>query len=1705
MPELDKLPIADILKNSVESIRKGDIDTGRQGLMYVLQKDKTSIHAWLWLAYITEDIDKKLDCYEYILKLNPANETANRAIAKYSALKSSRVKAPSPEKISWMGTTIPEKGLESHTTLTIDEVEIKLNDARKDLLDLSLYNKLLNYHPLRSKGLEIIDERPVEVYRILVQEGRTMSFLPIDKENNFVEGEKTEQSAKSPELALTQPDNEGNGHTDRYTDNKLQTPYASDVLQNRLLSTFYTARTYIEEQGVNILFLALGMIRWYESDSSNEARKAPLILIPAELSRSDARSKFTVRFTEEDIEENLSLAAKLLTEFNIKLPKFPDDDQFDVDSYLKQVRSAIQTMPRWEVDQEAIALGFFSFGKFLMYHDLDLKSWPSEIKPNSHPVLKGLLVNGFHQEGDILPDDTDVDEYLPPENVNQVLDADSSQIIAILEANRGRNLVIKGPPGTGKSQTITNLIAEATAKHKKVLFVSEKMAALEVVKRRLNNVGLGDACLELHSNKTNKRTLLDELKRVMDLGCPKLDNPIDLGNLRKNRDKLNIYCKEVNEEIGDTHLTPYEVYGRLLLLRDSLLRIKPPQLAIQGIEAWPFERIQKGFSSIEELQAFIGKIGRPIDHPFWGCGVSTLLPSDQERVHNSVKAAIAAEKELVEESSKTAKVIHLPTPETQDDAQKILGILNYLIGSPNLKGVNVLSEVWTTDEPDLTKVIEAGSRVKEIRNRYQPILQSEAWSGDAASLRVELTEYSNKWWRFISPKYRGIQKQIRVYCRKPFPVDFKEELAILDAILEVKNLTNVVEGFKATGTSLFGDGWKGELTDWKWVFEVFEWQRGLNIKIQNGELPKEVLSIITSTPNYSSSLKDDCTRLENDLKKSKTCLGEVIAVLHLRESDRFGEGKSLANLSFSQKTSILRLWSEEIGRLHDISKLSELLSELETQGLQALIPIAIEWSEAATHLVNLLEYSWLTALIQRAFQERLTLSQFNGDMHEYYLQQFSQLDRAMLQQNRVLLANQHWRTIPRHEARGQLAVLNHEFAKKKRHKPIRTLLKETGNVIQILKPVFMMSPLSVAMYLSPGSVTFDMIIFDEASQIKPVDAFGSIIRGNQLIVVGDDHQLPPTTFFETGVDVDDDYYESVTMDIESILGLCCGQGMPQQMLRWHYRSKHESLITVSNCEFYENQLTVFPSPDKDRRSVGLVFHHLPDTKYDRGGNHKNIGEARAVAEAVMNHAHNAPDLTLGVAAFSVSQMEAVRDQLEILRRTNPSCEPFFMSHPEEPFFIKNLENVQGDERDVIYISIGYGRTEEGKLSMNFGPLNTEGGERRLNVLITRAKNRCEVFSNINADDIDLSRTNARGVHVLKRYLKYAETGLIDMPSLSKREMGSAFEEAVAIKLKSLGYQVDHQIGTVGFFIDLAVVDHNTPGKYLLGIECDGATYHSAHSARDRDRLRQEILESLGWRIHRIWSTDWFRNPEREIGKVQAAIASAQASLKTPILQKNDSKSEQIPIQIRRDDTPVLSPKKTIKAEPYSIAHLEIPAYRNNLHEVSADVMAEWIFKVVSIESPVHESEVLRRITDGAGVKRTGNRVEAAFQRGLETAIRRGQIIRKGTILWKPDTVHISIRTRALLPPSSRKLDLIPPEEIRLASILITESACGITKQELAGAVCELFGFARTTEGMVQVVDVVISELITRGSLVQQGEFLSVGKNPEYYKYLSAIH
>ena len=676
-------------------------------------------------------------------------------------------------------------------------------------------------------------------------------------------------------------------------------------------------------------------------------------------------------------------------------------------------------------------------------------------------------------------------------------------------------------------------------------------------------------------------------------------------------------------------------------------------------------------------------------------------------------------------------------------------------------------------------------------------------------------------------------------------------------------------------------------------------------------------------------------------------------------------------------------------------------------------------------------------------------------------------------------------------------MLNAEIARKRGHKPIRVLLDQAGPAIQQLKPVFMMSPLSVAQFLKPGGIQFDLLVMDEASQIEPVDSLGAIARVNQIVVVGDERQLPPTAFFKklTGEEDPEETDDGITIqakDAESILELCLAKGVPHRMLSWRYRSKHQSLIAVSNRELYENKLFIVPSPYDAVAGMGLKFNPMKDTAYDRGGTRTNPKEAKAVAEAVIHHAKNSPEQTLGVATFSVAQRQAVLKELELLRRANPDVEDFFSGASNEPFFVKNLENIQGDERDVIFISVGYGKTEQGYLAHAFGPLSGEGGERRLNVLISRAKLRCEVFCNFTGADIDLERSRARGVTALKLFLTFAQTGHFGLGEVTGEDFDSEFEIQVCERLQALGYDVKRQIGASGFRVDLAVSDPDKPGRFTLGIECDGAQFHSSRSARDRDRLRQQVLEAHGWIIHRVWSADWYLRPQAELKKIEDAIAAARAEWAARD-EDGYKPARAVPVSFeaeRVDDyevvTAVMEAGSTFVSDRNLYVEADFPVNRAiEPHETSLAQMAAYVVKVVQVEGPVHLDEITARIRILWGLGRAGSRIRAAVQRAVTAAVQHG-LIMGGPFYSAPDQAVVGRDRSMVTSLSLRKPETLPPAEIDQVLLTIIDANYGAGRDDLVQAASRAFGFSATSAQLKEVLQAGVSRLEDAGVVTIKG-------------------
>jgi very-short-patch-repair endonuclease len=652
--------------------------------------------------------------------------------------------------------------------------------------------------------------------------------------------------------------------------------------------------------------------------------------------------------------------------------------------------------------------------------------------------------------------------------------------------------------------------------------------------------------------------------------------------------------------------------------------------------------------------------------------------------------------------------------------------------------------------------------------------------------------------------------------------------------------------------------------------------------------------------------------------------------------------------------------------------------------------------------------------------------------------------------------------------------------------PVRQLLSKTPTVFPLLKPCLLMSPLSVAQYLAPDQDAFDLVVFDEASQIPVWDAIGAIARGKQVIVAGDPKQLPPTNFFSRTDDDELPAEDGLVDDLESILDECLGAGIPEHHLTWHYRSRHEGLIAFSNHHYYNDRLLTFPSATSD--SPGVRWVHVANGVYDKGGTRTNRAEGQAVvAEIVRRLSHKGNDHpSIGVVTFSQAQQDLVENLLDDARRGNPELEPYFDAGHPEPVFVKNLENVQGDERDVILFSIGYGPDSAGRLSMNFGPLNRDGGERRLNVAITRAKCEVVIFSTLRADQIDLGRTKATGVADLKAYLEYAERGPAALAGHASQATvdgyESLFEEEVGEFLKSQGFEVRTQVGCSGYRVDLAIVDAENVGRFLVGIECDGATYHRAATSRDRDRLRQTILEGLGWTIVRVWSTDWWRNRAAAEDRLVRSIEdAAKAALHT----KADARPPVDPagpasVQASDDSLGIVQAEVREALHGYPGAAPRVMGKQDAFYADGArSLIREQVERIVTQEGPMVESLLVRRVQDEWGIGRAGVRIRNAIDAACPASIA-VTTWSDERVFWPRDIdprAYDGFRVpRGDDPNTKRQLDQVPAEELRNAMRYLLNEYMSLPMDDLFRETLRLFGGKQLSRAAKARLERVFEEL-----------------------------
>jgi very-short-patch-repair endonuclease len=936
---------------------------------------------------------------------------------------------------------------------------------------------------------------------------------------------------------------------------------------------------------------------------------------------------------------------------------------------------------------------------------------------------------------------------------------------------------------------------------------------------------------------------------------------------------------------------------------------------------------------------------------------------------------------------------------------------------------------------------------------------------------------------------------------KQEPQNYKQLLEDLRNAEDIRKKEAAIMGEKAQLQVKYGIRFNGLETNWQDIVTVLGWVQ----KVQGAFLDLPVPQAFATIAAQGTTAAPANTELNQRYDASVKVLSGFEARFEAEMKYQNQKLKDLEIKVISERIKALRVRVDDLQVWIDFK---DIKNRFVLRGLDQFFDRLMEQRITAADLLDVFRKGVYQEWINNLYNEDPKLGRFRRENHEQLIADFKKLDQDIIKLTSSMVIEKANSRKPQdilvQAADSEANILIKEAAKKRQLMPIRTLLQKIPNLLVKLKPCLLMSPITVSQFLPAETNKFDLVLFDEASQIVPEDAIGSIYRGKTLVVAGDNKQLPPTSFFQKNLFDDVDWDELSDEDVEvfdSILDECLGIGLPVKTLKWHYRSRHEELIAFSNHRFYDDTLITFPAAKAQDDSLGVKLVYVPDGVYDRGGKRNNLSEAEKVADLVFEHFRNYPKKTLGVVTFSIAQMEAVEEAVDNRLRDQPDFEPFFKEDRLEGFFVKNLENVQGDERDVIFFSVGYGYDQQKQMAMNFGPLNKPGGERRLNVAVTRAREKVVLITSIKATDID-AETKAIGVQTLRLYLDYAEHGpeTLEYVKAKEDEFESALDEDVAAEIKKMGYAVIPQIGCSGYRIDIGVVDPVNPGCFLLGIECDGATYKSSNSARDRDRLREQVLRQLGWKIHRIWSPAWVARRDSEIRRLKDALEQAQQlqlekDAQKPVIDDKADNAPKTDVQknqfggIEKIGIPYkIQPLKAAFSPYIKVATAKATYNSRQKNEFyfpeNREIQTKLLAELVQKEGPVHFDYAVERLAAAWRIKQVTPQITHAVKEALSNLLREQKVVIKGSFLWPPEPKETPIRVPVQgIPESRRKTEYIAPEEVEYAMKLVAQYALSISEGSLIAETAKVFGLNHSGVGAKEAFSEILKRLIRDRKLV----------------------
>jgi hypothetical protein len=1547
------------------------------------------------------------------------------------------------------------------------------------LIDMSLRNNLLNYRIL-TQGIPLITSDLAKTEDILAM-GDKVFIQPLPKElRDQVRDFKDHKVLMYSQILKEDMQN-----------NRLRSTLSETNLEKELVKLYRKAKNTLEETGANSLFVALGFLKWVDPKSYSTERFAPILLMPVDLIRMSANKGYYIRGRDEEIQINISLIEYLRQKFEIdasRLFDIPKDDHgVDVKKVLTTMRRLIMHMKQWDVEEDA-SIGVFSFSKFVMWNDLVHHT--DELKKNK--VVSGLIDGNYVGEVSKSMTEPLTTEKDEEETIYMPLSSDSTQTEAVLATGEGNSFVLHGPPGSGKSQTITNMISHALALGKSVLFVAEKMAALSVVQSRLANIGLGNFCLEVYSNKGQKKDILAQLETSFENQYSTKGT-----NWSAKAEEIKKLKKELNSYVHDLHQTTLlgQSIFQMIDIYSSLEKPKKEmdfdRNKVKEMDQLSFERSRQ----LNEKISIAGEVCGRVSDNIW---ISIKQTDYSLRLQDTIKAQLTS---IRSQTTNLLKIeSHLEKIGLVDSDRKhrwykfINEILPSLQSLPNLNFSILGEESFNKVKEKVEEVIHRGRRRDIDSNNLLQRFDKTIVKLDTTTLLQELRLAENSWFLKKVMGKSKVTKELKKYLTTKDKIAAGELEDLLTTIQRLQENQQVLDQNNDLMNKFFPKLWEDTKANWDEIERGMDWIVSVRSTISKVNDSSDYLVEVSQKLESNKQMLTDLN-VTAQMDNFKKAYEEILTGWETLKSElivsEFHEPEQ--NDWVNYMTDKANRLIESLPQLKDTCHLVRTLKEADSFGLENVTQPYLNGEIGHQDLLTTYMYGFYRIRIDEEITSSHTLSHFTKAEFENKLQQFYNLDDEMSELTKLEVYVKLMERVPDLQNNiiqsSEPGILVKAIKNKGRGIAIRQLFERIHNLLPKIKPCMLMSPLSVAQYLGPTFPKFDLVIFDEASQLPTSEAIGAMARGKDVIVVGDPKQLPPTSFFsaqQTEENFD-------LQDLESVLDDCLSIRMPQKHLRWHYRSEHESLISFSNNHFYENKLITFPSIDDQ---VSRVSFRNVGGIYDRGKTKQNKIEAEAIVDEIISRLNDTfkQQESIGVVTFSQVQQTLIEDMIDERLKSDPALEKYFTDEVDEPVFVKNLENVQGDERDVILFTVGYGPDETGQMTLNFGPLNRDGGWRRLNVAVSRAKKEMIIFASMEPDKINLSRTNSEGVHSLRSFMEFAKKGneplLLENRHTEYKKHNTIITK-IKMALEKHGYKVATNVGKSEFKVDLAIVNPNQSGEYLAAVQLDGPNYANRKTTRDRNKLSDLILERLGWELIKIWSIEWWHDEAKQIDALLEKLKEIEKKLvsrSTKLIHVREIRKEETVQQ--KISSLIIAPEEAAgKDKFYQSIELADVDLDNELFYTyqGMPIIRTQIERLVNEGAPISFSQLIKAIVNAWKFTRSGAKIEAIIQDVLSTMKVKVTKEEKGVFVWKDEEQYHSYTAFRKQNIDRRTLQDISKVEIANGVMEIMKTALRLPKSDLVREILKQLGYNRTLSQAEVYVQAAIDFNIEKGLIIEDKE------------------